>query len=515
MSVILKKETIQISKILSQKYSQTTVECDVIVPDVNPDIKKVLEVSGYITITEKSLRAGKVYVQGSVNMTVLYSPDGEAVSKVKSLSGTQAFNHSLDVGNPSDAAFIVAEIEPESFNYSLINSRKINLRCTTGINVKVIEPDSFETASSSDSGSDICTESRKIRICNTAVNSENRVVVCEQAELPSGNPSINEILKAAVYPESTELTLMENSALAKGQARICFLYTSLDDGSVQTAEYTIPFEETLDIAGAEEDMEAEIEYMLSDMYYEVRDDSDGEPRIFGFEIGLSASLRGIKIQEPEIICDAYSLDCDTKLISQPIVVEQLTNNTTARLTHKASVNLPDALPDIAKICDVSITASVDRISADNGEINVFGKVKSNILYMTNDPELPLCNFCDVSDFTHTLASASVDSDTICDAKIFTEHTSYTMNSSNSLDLRVILGLSIRCFKEEELSPVTDIEVDENSNYVKRPCIRIFFVQKGDTLWSIAKKYKTTVDALKECNNLTSDTLDVGQLIKIC
>ena len=90
-----------------------------------------------------------------------------------------------------------------------------------------------------------------------------------------------------------------------------------------------------------------------------------------------------------------------------------------------------------------------------------------------------------------------------------------MNSSSSLDLRVILGLSIRCFKEEELSPVTDIEVDENSSYIKRPCIRIFFVQKGDTLWSIAKKYKTTVDALKECNNLTSDNLDVGQLIKIC
>ena len=117
MSVKLKKETVQTSKILTQKYSQTTVDCDVIVPDVNPDIKKVLDVSGYITVTEKSIRAGKVYVQGTVNMTVLYSPDGEVASKVKSLSGSQAFNHSLDVGSPSDAAFIVADIEPESFYY--------------------------------------------------------------------------------------------------------------------------------------------------------------------------------------------------------------------------------------------------------------------------------------------------------------------------------------------------------------------------------------------------------------
>ena len=44
MSIILNKEQIQTSKLLSQKYSQTTIDCDVIVPDVCPDIKKILEV---------------------------------------------------------------------------------------------------------------------------------------------------------------------------------------------------------------------------------------------------------------------------------------------------------------------------------------------------------------------------------------------------------------------------------------------------------------------------------------
>jgi len=36
------------------------------------------------------------------------------------------------------------------------------------------------------------------------------------------------------------------------------------------------------------------------------------------------------------------------------------------------------------------------------------------------------------------------------------------------------------------------------------------VKKGDTLYSIAKKYETTVDALKRINNLPSDKILIGQ-----
>lgn len=515
MTVILNKESMQTSKIVSQKYSQTTIDSDVIVPDVNPDIKKVMDVSGYISISEKSIRNGKVFIQGTVNMIVLYAPDGDTLNKVKSLNSSQPFSHSIDIGAQSDGANLSMDIEAESFNYSLINSRKVNLRCTIGMNLKLTEASVFEVAVCSDSTQDICTKTQKIRICDMPITAESRVVICDQAALPSGNPSIGEILKATVYPESSELILMENSALARGQVKLCFLYTSFDDGSIQTTEHTIPFEETLEILGVEEDMEAEIEYLLSDMYCEIRDDSDGEPRIFGFEIGLSANLRGMRIHEPEIICDAYSLNGKTNLTSKPIKLEQLVSNTTSQLTHKTSIKLPDALPEIARICDVSTNTSVDRIDVNNGEITVFGHVQSNILYTTKDEDIPLCTFSDTSDFSHTLPAAYPDNDIICDAKIFTEHTSYTMNSPGSLDLRVVLGLCVRSFTEGTICPITDIDIEDVDDVQRKPSLHIYFVQSGDTLWGIAKRYQTTVENLMECNNLTDDLLDIGQQIIIC
>ena len=42
----------------------------------------------------------------------------------------------------------------------------------------------------------------------------------------------------------------------------------------------------------------------------------------------------------------------------------------------------------------------------------------------------------------------------------------------------------------------------------------YTVVSGDSLWSIAKKFGTTVNELKELNNLTSNNLSIGQVLKI-
>ena len=45
-------------------------------------------------------------------------------------------------------------------------------------------------------------------------------------------------------------------------------------------------------------------------------------------------------------------------------------------------------------------------------------------------------------------------------------------------------------------------------------INTYIVEKGDTLYSIARKFNTTVNILKELNSLTKDILSIGQTLKI-
>ena len=51
-------------------------------------------------------------------------------------------------------------------------------------------------------------------------------------------------------------------------------------------------------------------------------------------------------------------------------------------------------------------------------------------------------------------------------------------------------------------------------YTKPNSNNIYIVQKGDSLWSISKKYNTTVDKLKDINNLNTNLIKAGQKLYI-
>ena len=51
-----------------------------------------------------------------------------------------------------------------------------------------------------------------------------------------------------------------------------------------------------------------------------------------------------------------------------------------------------------------------------------------------------------------------------------------------------------------------------SNYISQK--NIYVVKKGDSLYQIAKKYNTTVNDIKSLNNLTSNLLSIGQILKV-
>lgn len=56
-----------------------------------------------------------------------------------------------------------------------------------------------------------------------------------------------------------------------------------------------------------------------------------------------------------------------------------------------------------------------------------------------------------------------------------------------------------------IPPVSNQTPATNSTYT---------VKSGDTLYAIAQKYNTTVDKLKQLNNLTSNNLSIGQILKL-
>ena len=77
------------------------------------------------------------------------------------------------------------------------------------------------------------------------------------------------------------------------------------------------------------------------------------------------------------------------------------------------------------------------------------------------------------------------------------------NSLNNDNLKIGQNLKIRINKVLECY---------GNNYI--PNEIYYIVKKGDSLYSIAKKFNTTVDNLKTINNLSSNMLSIGQKIII-
>ena len=59
---------------------------------------------------------------------------------------------------------------------------------------------------------------------------------------------------------------------------------------------------------------------------------------------------------------------------------------------------------------------------------------------------------------------------------------------------------------------TPEDITKSDSWISYTLETTYTVQKGDSLYSIAKKFNTTVATLKELNNLTSNLLSIGQIL---
>ncbi len=515
MSIKLQKETISLGDTLCTKYGQTMVESDIIVPDIKPDILKVLQISGDVIITQKSIQQDRAYIQGVVRLTILYAPDGDVIGKIKSMSAAQEFSQTIDAPGAKPGMQLIAEAEADNIDYSLINSRKINIRGAVGINAKIVVPTEISIATDVESDEPIQVRTKQLRTGNTTGEAERDIMLREQLEVPAGKPAIGEILKCDAQPSPLELRMIENKAVVKGEVKVCTLYTGEDEeGSTQFMEHTVPFTEILEIDGLTEGMQGDVSYTVKEIYPNTAEDGDGERRYIGLELVLCATVHGYELLEIEAIEDAYALDGEITIKRNSCNLEQLIDNVTAQIAHKETAEIPEYLPEIYQVCDCASAAKINHITVEDGQIIVSGTASTNILYLSNDTNSPLSGFNHNSEFTHTFSIPGIDSTTVCDAKAEVDHVSYTIGAGKELELRFIINLAVKALRAGRMELIEEIDWTPDSDRPPLPGIVIYFVQPGDTLWDIAKRYRTTPDAIIAANGLESDLIVPGQQIKI-
>lgn len=77
----LRKESVQMLQIKSRAASQVTFDTDYNVPDAKPDVGRLIQNKGDVSMDEVRLSEGKAFISGNLNVDILYvgeeKPEGE------------------------------------------------------------------------------------------------------------------------------------------------------------------------------------------------------------------------------------------------------------------------------------------------------------------------------------------------------------------------------------------------------------------------------------------------------
>ena len=77
MAVETAKDKIRLSQIVEEKQELLTIDGDVIVNDVKPDVLKVISTTGTVCVYKKEVLNGKVKLEGCINTYIIYLADDE------------------------------------------------------------------------------------------------------------------------------------------------------------------------------------------------------------------------------------------------------------------------------------------------------------------------------------------------------------------------------------------------------------------------------------------------------
>ena len=513
MNIEAKKSGINFDEAIVGCGSQVLAETDIILPPQYPDILRILEIDTSVHIKEKEIGGDKVILRGEIVLTTIYVPDPQMSDcPAHSIITTVGFTDVCRAQGVSAEMKINQVANVTSVDYNLINSRKLSVKANVHTEIKAIHRGVTEFIS--DAQGDIPVETLKSQVKSYCrqLDEDYEITVSDRLDIPGSKPLAAEILKITPLVKEYDAKLLSDKCVLKGICNVSTLYVSRNDMQLQFMEHEIPFTEVLDAPGASEDMDADIDFNIFSTYYET-DESDEGITALGVELKMSASLCISGEQSTTVLSDCYSPECDINISRKLLKVDRIEKTAKAQLSIKGDISLPEDLPPIARICSISSNPCVDSVLQDDNFITLEGTLKISVLYLTADADYPICIFNSSVPFSHNV-NVDTCTDFMVDCHIHPESLSFTLPDDKTLSIRAAAVASVKIICSDNISVIDEITVSECEKE-RKSAIVIYFVQPEDTLWTVAKKYKTTIDKIINTNSLTpSHTLTVGTKLVI-
>lgn len=506
----IKKEKLSWMGNFINKKAEIDTDLDVIVPDIKPDIKKILQIDANVDTTNCEVQNDRILVCGNVYFNVIYLPDD--TSCLQSIRITAPFTDVIAVNGVTMDMECYAEADILSLNYKIINGRKFSIKSVVEAILNVYNKSDVELISGL-AESDAQVRGVEIDVLRRGGRISKKIVINEKISVPDTEAAIKEVLNVSANVNEHSVKLINNKAIVKGNIKLNCIYSDAVKNEIAIMCNIVPFTEIIDIDGVRTNdlFNAKIETKACE--YNCFEVAGGEIRGVETKTILSVDIITFNEMKYSVVSDCYSVNENIDLSTKVINVPRKLSTVNYSDTIKTNVSVKENDPIIDKIYDVYSKAYIDSVTSKSGKLKICGVVDNYVMYLTLDNEAPIycikneVEFCEEFDCD---GNSGVEGDFVVEVT----GSSYVLNSDNNVELRLNLSINGIVFTKEELNVVSDVKASEFKEKPENASITVYFVQNGDTLWDIAKKYLTTVDAITKINEISENEICTGTRLLI-
>lgn len=501
MTLELVKDVLNFEQAVAEGQGQTMVDREIIVPDIKPDIDRVLSVEGKVNITGKNIEQDRLAVEGTVNFTVLYAAEGEPQPVYSMNQGTD-FSHFIDV--PGAAPGMEPEIKCgiEHIDVNKINGRKLSLRCVLDTSARIINNVPVDNVKEVEGIFDIQLLRDTVSIDENVGEQSAQTVVKASIEIPQDLPPASDIVKCSAYVHKKEERLDDGKVTVSGSILVPVLYSSGGDvPDVFRLEDDIVFTHSLEMPGVTQDMTCRAEYNVDEIYTELKADDEGNNRHIDVEIALGIKAKVSHRSEAPIIIDAYAPSTRIEPAIQNITTNVLFGENGTQAIIKEPMSIPQGSPEIEKVYELVCKPSVTECKVEDDRVLIEGVAGCDCVYLSAGENRKAFSFSDEIPFKTTVPMTGCKPHMKPEVMVDIDSLNCAVLSKTEVEVKIVLDCFAKLFEQVSKDFIVKLDEVEGEIPEHKASITIYMVQPQDTLWMIAKRYYTTVDDLVKMNDI--------------
>ena len=503
---------IQTNQMGKNIVDQFVLDEDYNVPDSKRDVERLIVSEGKVKLEEVKQVESYIRVRGKLEFQILYVGEGFEPS-LCCLEGIIPFEEMV-YAEDSNGTYEVKNTRVE-MQTTMIHSRKLRIKAMVELELESEKQSMEEIPTDVECQIPLYKKTRPLDLLKLHTSKRDTYRIKEEITLPGTKETIGNMLWTDVANRKMDTKLSVDELQVMGELLVFCFYES-PEGKIDWIEQVVPYQGCVECYGADGSMYHQVQVNLEDVTVDVRMDEDGEVRVIGIEGTLKLSIAIYEEEQLEVLEDVYSLEKQCKLEKKEVCYEQLIlqNHSKCKVTERLS--LPELKNNILQICHSSGNVQVDHVEITDQGIVVEGALHIGFLYIKASDEIPFDTWQGVVPFSYLIECKDVSADMQYHISSILEQLSVGLLGGDEVEVKAVLAFHCFFRKAVKAEMIADMKLEpiDMNELEKRPGVIGYIVKDGDDLWSLAKRYNTTMDGIREVNELSDNKLKVGDRILI-